>query len=637
MPDERNKLKNVDWCEVFAFTRIFKSFSLAMNISSMALSLAAIILMCLTGWVMDLAFDWAGESVMVGEIQQYTSVKGPQFVLAKRTLLNSRPARVAALQRDVLREKYDMSRFRSALSKAVSRKGREGEGGHFLAAFTKAADAAGKKARKDFKVPAREKLEEDAQEDWGEVLSTAIKTSTERVMRIEALIDVAFSEARKHIDEDPELATSKKRRIDAYASLREDRISALKALTQVKMDFAAKVREIQGEMISSSFIDYEGDCLKKGVIALLSGNIATGLTEYRDKTPLTGEAGFIVQMLRAVDGVKWLFCEHPLYAAIATLLCMAIWALLGGAVYRIAALQAAREEKISLMQALRFSRSKFLSFFAAPLMPLGIILGAGVVLMAGGLLVNVPFVGPIIVGALFILALLLGLMIAFLLVGLVSGAALMYPTIAVEGSDCFDAMSRSYSYVMAKPWQGGLYGVVALVHGSICYLFVRVFAFLALSATHFFVRGAVFVGGEALPGVVSADKMDVLWTAPTFGVLHAWNWQAMGTGEAIGAVCIAVWVYVIIGLVAAFALNYFAGSMTISYYLLRRKVDSIDFDEVYMDTEEKPAQEVAGPETPQQGAAADAAEPPAQDRDAPEETPDQAPDEPGDEKQQEGE
>ena len=37
--------------------------------------------------------------------------------------------------------------------------------------------------------------------------------------------------------------------------------------------------------------------------------------------------------------------------------------------------------------------------------------------------------------------------------GTVGGFGLMYPTVAVEGSDSFDAISRSFSYVFARPWR----------------------------------------------------------------------------------------------------------------------------------------------------------------------------------------
>jgi len=95
--------------------------------------------------------------------------------------------------------------------------------------------------------------------------------------------------------------------------------------------------------------------------------------------------------------------------------------------------------------------------------------------------------GPIIAGLLFILALLGGLVMTLVLVGLLGGLNLMYPTIGVEGSDSFDAISRSFSYVFARPWLMLWYTLVSLVYGALCFLFVRFFIFMVLKLTWFFV------------------------------------------------------------------------------------------------------------------------------------------------------
>ena len=58
--------------------------------------------------------------------------------------------------------------------------------------------------------------------------------------------------------------------------------------------------------------------------------------------------------------------------------------------------------------------------------------------------------------------------------GTAGGFNLMYPTIAVEGSDSFDAISRSFSYIYARPWRMIWYTMVAIVYGALTFLFVRV-------------------------------------------------------------------------------------------------------------------------------------------------------------------
>jgi len=205
-------------------------------------------------------------------------------------------------------------------------------------------------------------------------------------------------------------------------------------------------------------------------------------------------------------------------------------------------------------------------------------------LTLGGLVFSIPWVGEILMGLLFFLALAVGLIIAFLTVGLVAGAPLMYPTIAVEGSDSFDAINRSFSYVCLRPWRAAFYGLVALVYGVITYVFVRLFVYIAMAATHMFVNWGVWDGGDSLgPG---ADKLDVMWQTPTFDSLTpAANWVAMSGLASFGAWCLNMWVFLLAATVLAYLLSYAACSTTCIYCLLRRKEDATDLDDVYIEEE----------------------------------------------------
>jgi hypothetical protein len=287
---------------------------------------------------------------------------------------------------------------------------------------------------------------------------------------------------------------------------------------------------------------------------------------------------------------------------------LAIIAIFGGAVNRIAALHFAREEKISAGQALRFACGKFVSFFTAPLIPVGIILILGLMVAAGGfVLLNWP-IADWLGGLLFSLAILAGLGMAFLATGLIGGAGLMYPTIAAEGSDSFDAISRSYSYIFARPWRAILYGAVACVYGAITYVFVRFFAFVALAATHWFAKVGVasWLGGGSLSP--EADRLDLIWTAPTFDNLWGGlNWDALTFWEIIPACLIGVWVFLLACVVAGYLLTYAASATTVIYFLLRRKVDATDLDDVYVEEpaeEAPPAPEAAPAAAPAAGAPA---------------------------------
>src|SRR6185436_225773 len=100
--------------------------------------------------------------------------------------------------------------------------------------------------------------------------------------------------------------------------------------------------------------------------------------------------------------------------------------------------------------------------------------------VVGGVAFLIPQIGEIVVGIFFFLALAAGFVITLVILGAAGGFNLMYPTIAVEGSDSFDAISRSFSYVYARPWRMLFYTLVAVLYGALCYVFVRLFIFLLL-------------------------------------------------------------------------------------------------------------------------------------------------------------
>jgi len=625
MADEQLELRRINWSEAFSFSQIFKCFRMAIHPSKLLLAFAAVTLIYAGGWGLDRLWSTWGGYVDRDEIYCHFDPgvlkmdnRPVSFKEWKTAQNESRLARSVGLlvaQRDQARklDKYLAGLpdgfLRAAIKADLDKKNQE-EANWQPFEVAKILDEAKKK-----------------NESWSSKLSAAGDEFSTEVKRAEAFLSTAITEAKKEIDK----IDKKEDKEKAQEEFKKEQQLALQGLTERKREFHAETAAIRGRPIFDSLLQYEWNCISNAVAAVRHGNITGGLNVYRTQAqggavqpiatgsnqavlpapvPADNACGFLYWVLLSVQGVRWLISEHWLYAIIFLLWCLILWALFGGAIHRIAALHAAREEKISMSQAVKFATGKFLSFFTAPLLPLGIIFVLGFFLFLGGLIGNIMGFGAILIGMLFFLALILGLLIAFLLVGLVSGFGLMYPTIAVEGSDSFDAISRSFSYVFARPWRAALYSLVALVYGVICYLFVRLFAFLALASTHYFVRWGLFTGGDTLSA--EANKLDVMWTAPRFDSLHGpWSWQAMSTCETIGAGFIWVYVFIVAGLVASFLITYFASSTTVIYYLLRQKVDATDLDDVYVEEAEEPLAPVklAEGEAPVQAEVAEPAKP----------------------------
>jgi hypothetical protein len=279
-------------------------------------------------------------------------------------------------------------------------------------------------------------------------------------------------------------------------------------------------------------------------------------------------------------GPVWLLTQHPLYFVLLAIYFLSLWAVFGGAISRIAAVHIARDEKLSIRSAMQFSVGKFLSFLLAPIIPLLIVIVVGLMVTVGSLaLGNIPVIGPILVGIFFIVALVAGFAMAVVLL-LVGGFNLMYPTIAVEGSDSFDAISRSFSYLYARPWRLGFYTAVAIIYGALTYQFVRLFLFLMLLLTHKFVGMGMYVHAEN-----GAPVWTTMWPNPGTAARLTYHvdYMALTFPQAVGAAIVSGWVHLAIAMLGAFAISFYFTSNTIIYYLMRREVDATEMDDVYLE------------------------------------------------------
>ena len=281
------------------------------------------------------------------------------------------------------------------------------------------------------------------------------------------------------------------------------------------------------------------------------------------------------------QAVVWAFRYHFVYCIIFFVVKLAVMALAGGAICRISALQFSRDEKPGAGEALQYSWRKFLSFFAAPLVPMAIIAFIGVFVFILGLVGNIPWFGELSIAVFMLLALLAGALITALVIGTVAGFNLMFPAVAYDGSDALDAMSRAFSYVYSRPWRMGLYTATAAVYGAICYVFVRLFAFLLLVSTYVLLSLGVFGGSEG------ADKLTRIWTKPSLvSLAGAWPGAPANWSETIAAYVIYAFVLVVVGLVVAFITSFYFSANTIIYALLRNRVDNVTIEEVYTHPQE---------------------------------------------------
>jgi len=252
------------------------------------------------------------------------------------------------------------------------------------------------------------------------------------------------------------------------------------------------------------------------------------------------------------------------YALLCCAWALVVWGFFGAVMTRTVALRLTRDEGVSWARASQFSRARIGSYISAPVLPILGVAFLTIPVALLGLLARLD-VGVLVTGVLYPFALLAGLLMTILLVGLLFGWPLMWSTISTEGTDAFDALSRAYAYVFQRPFHYLFYGIVASVVGLLGLTLVRGVATMVIHCTRW----------AASWGATSNRINDIV-------VVNV----EPGVGES-GAALIQFWENAVFTLVTAFAVSFLWSASTSIYLLLRRQVDAVELDEVFLEEEEE--------------------------------------------------
>ncbi|HEV2294873.1 MAG TPA: hypothetical protein VGR35_13555 [Tepidisphaeraceae bacterium] len=525
MAEEPQVIRGINWRETFPFTHLFRAFRVAVHPSKLVLGLILLLSIYTGGRILD--GIWPARHLAVpDEINHYEQARFGGA--SSQTFLEARRS---------ARTELESAHARRLLAENVETDPEE----------------AAEEARSGGEV---DELKEKIIRRRDQSVAAAAKA------RDEALAAAKNLSGRER--EDAERATE--------LSFEQNRRAVYRTAYEEYRD----VKQIKGVGLFRSFFEYQSGQVMNVVRGVLAWNFFGG---WNGNDDAPGVARSVLNFFTV--GPMWLMRFHPVYFVLFSLMFLTLWAIFGGAIARIAAVHVARDEKLSVRAALQFSIGKFLSFVSAPLIPLIIVLLVGLVPILAGLLASIPYIGPllnILVGALFVLVLAAGFVMTLVLLGTFGGFNLMYPTIAVEGSDSFDAISRSFSYVYARPWRMIFYTLVAIIYGALCYVFVRLFVGLMLALTHQFVDIGHFAdapSGEPL--------WQTMWIGPHERLSYDIDFLTLRGDQDIAAALTAFWVYLVIGMIGAFVISFYFSANTIIYYLMRREVDATEPDDVYLE------------------------------------------------------
>jgi hypothetical protein len=520
MADEGQIIHGINWRSTFPFVNIFRAFRVAIHMSKLALGLALLLSIYFGGMILDSAWPVLSRAVP-DEVQQYERLTSGQ---AEGTLAGWREDQQKTIDQgyaDLLLQYKIIMPADDKESPTVTRQHAldEAHKRHYVGNIQDEI----LKNRQDGIAAIRSDYQKaiDNHQDQKEA-------ENERDVKIRAAYDSAGEQYRQ--------------------------IETVRGLGLFSVFFEYEVRQVTDVANAAIRNDWLGH-----------GGVSTAIYNFFAVAPV------------------WLIWHHTVFFVVFAIFFLIVWALFGGAISRIAAVHIARDEKISVRQAMNFAVGKLLSFASAPVIPMLIVVVIGLVVAVGALLGNIPFAGPIFVGGFFVLALLAGFVMTLVLLGTAGGFNLMYPTIAVEGSDSFDAISRSFSYVYARPWRMLFYTAVAIAYGAATYMFVHLFLLMMLVLTHHFVGMGLLSTADN-----TRDLLSTMWPNPaiTGRLSYSVDYTMLGTGQKVGAFFLHCWVMLLVFFLGAFAISLYFSANTIIYFLMRSEVDATEMDDVYLEQSE---------------------------------------------------
>jgi hypothetical protein len=421
----------VHWRNVLEFTQLFRSFRLAMNPAKILMALLALLLIYSAGRLFDLAW---GPQVYSDEIISYQTELPKNYNRLRDQRISGRATNLYMLLRqidDPALPLEDIERLKNSPRPAY-RTLKDYYQRQFQATLKNLGQqrelqekeiASSSFVTRDSQTPVQIEQEERGRE----------------ARRLKSRIDAAKVVAGAGI-----FASFMDFEIAQFDALVENTLSFVRILPArpPRLDIS-----IPGMALAAGIVSREPDSIWRSdtIAGTLANMTITGPTWLVSATapmqwrPLAG--GDAAGKPLTWGGRSKMIAYRGVYVLsllVLLLFAIIVLALTGATISRLSALELAGIERASLTEVFLFSYRRLWVFIKAPITPFLILLVVGLFITAISLLGAIPYAGEIILGILFIGLLVVGFVLMLLVLGVLGGLNLLFPTIAVEGSDAFD-------------------------------------------------------------------------------------------------------------------------------------------------------------------------------------------------------
>jgi len=268
--------------------------------------------------------------------------------------------------------------------------------------------------------------------------------------------------------------------------------------------------------------------------------------------------GFVESIWETAIVIRGAAMESPIISLVLGLPLIAILAVIGGAISRSTAIEFSKGRFASSDDTMGFALRRSREFVGAVVGPIIACMLAFLLIAIGGLLLSVPVL-DVLGSILYGLGLALGILATLVLMLHIVALPMIVPALAIEGTDAFDAIQRSYAYVIGKPLRYLLYALILTLVGV---LGLTVFTMVANGAVEMTYWAASLFSNDSIERVLSGQ-----------GELGATKHTAHSV--------IQIWHAVIELSIAGYAISLFFTSSTLLYLVTRRVCDGQDINEVW--------------------------------------------------------
>ncbi|MCA9243197.1 MAG: hypothetical protein KDA32_04520 [Phycisphaerales bacterium] len=344
----------------------------------------------------------------------------------------------------------------------------------------------------------------------------------------------------------------------------------------------------------ATLVAYEARCVGEVMRGAWSGHWGADGDEH---------ASVIGGALHAMRGIRTLIAKYPFFAILFFGASLVALGLCGGAICRSAVCEMGCDRVISVGEAIDFAKAR-LSGLVMPVVTVALLtaglLGAlwlwGLVfgwlssICAGGLFL-------IVFALLFGVSLLIGFIAATMAILTMVGFPLIWPAVAAEGSGGADALSRAIGFLTTRPGLVLASWLILLILGGVAITGARLVGSATLNLTHATVGARMSALDEMWAMPERSGWLPDPDVGPFWGDFPPTDSTARRGAQGL----IKIWVFCVVGLVAAYCLSFWMCGASQAYLLIRRSIDGVDCEDIFDDNPPAGVTDVSTATTPPSG------------------------------------